>query len=189
MAFSMSDLDVIRILALSGSLRKKSYNSAVLRAAKALAPCGVEIIIFERMGEIPLFNPDLGDGENFLAVAALRRQIAQCDAFLVSSPEYVHGVPGALKNALDWIVGTGELDGKPVGVINATPAVGGAEWAQNGLIEILSVMSANRVVRGAVLKLDAIRKRFDENGEIIDPSTRESIIRCVEELAKEINSP
>ncbi|MFL5812218.1 MAG: NADPH-dependent FMN reductase [Bdellovibrionia bacterium] len=179
----MSSMRIIRILALSGSLRNKSYNSAVLRAAKTLAPRDVEISLFERLGEIPLFNPDLGDGENFSAVSELRKQIAQCDAFLVSSPEYVHGVPGALKNALDWIVGTGELDGKSVGIINATPAIEGAQWAQQGLIEILNVMSANRVVNGAVLKLDAIRKKVDESGEIIDPSTRESIIQCIEALA------
>jgi NAD(P)H-dependent FMN reductase len=182
-----SSMRNLRILAISGSLRKRSYNSAVLRAAKAMAPREVEVFIFDRVGEIPLFNPDYGsdldDDERFSAVLELRKQMAQCDAFLVSSPEYVHGVPGALKNALDWVVGTGELDGKPVGIMNATPAIDGAQWAQQGLIEILNVMSANRVVNGAVLKLDAIRKKVNENGEITDPSTRESILRCIEALA------
>lgn len=180
---------LMRILAISGSLRKMSYNSAVLRAAKSLAPCEVEIAIFEELGEIPLFNPDLGDGSSFPAVSSLRKQIAECDAFLVASPEYVHGVPGVLKNALDWVVGTGELDGKPVGIINATPALDGAQWAQAGLIEILNVMSANRVVPGAVLKLDAVRKRINEQGEIIDLHALDSIKKCIETLANAVVRP
>jgi NAD(P)H-dependent FMN reductase len=177
----------MRILALSGSLREKSYNSAILRAAKALTPPEMEIAIFDRLGEIPPFNPDLGDGNSFAAVASLRKRISECDAFLVASPEYVHGVPGVLKNALDWIVGTGELDGKPVGIINATPALGGAEWVQAGLLEILNVMSANHVVLGAVLKLDGIRKRMTENGEILDSTMRTSIQSCLAALAAAVD--
>ncbi len=172
----------MRILAISGSLRKQSYNSAALHIAQSLAPQGVFIEIFERIGEFPLFNPDLGDGNQFEAVVALRERIRETDAVLVASPEYVHGVPGVLKNALDWVVGTGELDGKPVGLINATPALGGARWVRDALLEILNVMSANNVVPGAVLCLDGIRTRIDERGVVIDAETGPLIQKCIEAL-------
>lgn len=179
---------VMRILAISGSLRKQSYNTAALRIAQGIAqtmaPQDVAIEIFERLGEFPLFNPDLGDGAEYLAVAELREMIRNADAVLVASPEYVHGVPGVLKNALDWIVGTGEMDGKPVGLINATPALGGAQWARDALLEILNVMSANKVVPDAVLRLDGIRKRMNEHGVILDQETGPQIQKCVEALIR-----
>lgn len=177
----------MRILAVSGSLRRKSYNTAVLQLAQALAPESVVIDIFDRLGEFPLFNPDLGDGTQFPAIVTLRKQIQQADAVLIASPEYIHGVPGVLKNALDWIVGTGELDGKFVGLINATPALGGARWARDSLLEILGVMSANRVVPDAVLLLDGIRKRLDENGVILDEETGPAIQKCIEALIRAVS--
>jgi len=172
----------MQILAISGSLRSKSYNTTILRAVQSMAPAHVRVMIFEHLSEMPLFNPDLGDGQSFAAVRELRRQIAGSDAVLVASPEYVHGVPGVLKNALDWVVGTGELDGKPVGMINATPALGGAEWIQNSLIEILNVMSGNHVISGAVLKVDAVRKKINEAGLITDLATRLAIENCLNAL-------
>jgi NAD(P)H-dependent FMN reductase len=175
---------VMRILAISGSLRKQSYNTAALRLAQSIAPQGVAIEIFERISEFPLFNPDLGDGNEYAAVVELREKIRSADAVLVACPEYVHGVPGAFKNALDWIVGTGELDGKPVGLINATPALGGAQWVRDALLEILNVMSANHVVPDAVLRLDGIRKRMNEQGVILDQETGILIQKCLEALIR-----
>src|SRR5690349_21363282 len=104
----------MRILAISGSLREGSSNTAVLQAAAALAPLGVEIILYDGLGRLPHFNPDL-DGENAVApVAEWRARLQSADGVLISSPEYAHGVPGSLKNALDWVVGSGEFVNKPV---------------------------------------------------------------------------
>src|SRR5690349_3915443 len=106
----------IQILAISGSLRAASSNTTVLRALAALALAGVAITLYDRLGELPYFNPDLDrEGDTPPAVVAdLRARIARADALLISSPEYAHGVPGVLKNALDWLVSSLEFPGKPV---------------------------------------------------------------------------
>src|SRR5690349_783719 len=98
----------MRIFAISGSLRASSLNTAVLQAAVALAPPGVEIVLYDGLSRLPHFNPDV-DGEIALApVADWRTRLRAADGVLISSPEYAHGVPGSLKNALDWVVGSGE---------------------------------------------------------------------------------
>src|SRR5271165_5402171 len=93
----------MRILAISGSLRSTSSNTAVLRAARTVAPSGVDIIIYEGLGALPHFNPDLDGNKPPQSVLELRYEVGLADALLISSPEYAHGVPGCLKNALDWL--------------------------------------------------------------------------------------
>jgi chromate reductase len=131
----------MKIVGISGSLRERSSNAALLRAVARVAPAGVEIIIYEGLGELPPFNPDL-DEEGTAppdTVAALRQLLIGADAVLISSPEYAHGVPGVLKNMLDWLVSTGELVGKPVALLNASPA--GGTYAQSSLLETLRTMN------------------------------------------------
>ena len=94
----------IRVLAISGSLRSASANTAVLRAAVALAPDDVAIALYDGLAELPHFNPDLDGDVAPPSVADFRRQLAAADGILISSPEYAHGMPGVLKNALDWLV-------------------------------------------------------------------------------------
>jgi NAD(P)H-dependent FMN reductase len=141
----------MRILAISGSLRAHSSNAALLRAAAALAPEGMEFRFYdEQLGNVPVFNPDL-DAEGAVpppAVQEFRALLAAADGVVVSSPEYAHGVPGALKNALDWIVSSGELEGKPVVLIVASP--GGGQWALASLTPTLEVLGARLVVNEAV---------------------------------------
>ena len=103
--------------------------------------------MFLGLGELPAFNPDL-DGEGTPeTVDSLRKMLDACDAVLISSPEYAHGVPGVLKNALDWIVGSGELVGKPVGLVNASTR---ATHAWTSLVETLTVMSALVIPRASI---------------------------------------
>src|SRR3954463_14085057 len=102
----------LRILAISGSLRRLSSNTALVSAATVLAPDDVEVRIYTQLAELPLFNPDLDGDHPPAAVAQFRSELDAAAAVMISSPEYAHGVPGALKNALDWIVGSGELIGK-----------------------------------------------------------------------------
>ncbi|HEX6535013.1 MAG TPA: NADPH-dependent FMN reductase [Gemmatimonadaceae bacterium] len=128
----------MRILAISGSLRAASSNTAVVRAAAALAPAGVDVEIYDGLGALPHFNPDLDVEPLPSEVAELREAVARADALLISSPEYAHGVPGSLKNALDWLVSGVEIVHKPVALINASSR---AAHAYASLTETLRTMS------------------------------------------------
>ncbi|MFL5560084.1 MAG: NADPH-dependent FMN reductase, partial [Gemmatimonadaceae bacterium] len=111
----------MRILAISGSLRASSSNRAVLEAVRELAPAGVEVELYNGLADLPHFNPDDDVDPLPSAVAAWRAEIARADALLLCSPEYARGVPGSLKNALDWLVSGFEIIGKPIASINASP--------------------------------------------------------------------
>jgi NAD(P)H-dependent FMN reductase len=128
----------MRIIAICGSLRAQSSNFALLRAAATIA---AEVEIYEGLANLPYFNPD-DDVEGVTpppAVAELRAMLASADGILISSPEYAHGVPGSLKNALDWLVSDGALVDKPVALINASPV--GGEFARDSLVETLRTMN------------------------------------------------
>ncbi|HRC58880.1 MAG TPA: NADPH-dependent FMN reductase, partial [Kofleriaceae bacterium] len=132
----------MHLLALSGSLRSRSKNSTMLRAMALLAPAGVTLQLAPSVGELPHFNPELDDldrGQAPAPVLALRRLLREADGVMICSPEYAHGVAGAMKNALDWLVGSGELVDKPVVVMNLSPT---SFHAQAALVETLRVMSA-----------------------------------------------
>ena len=145
------------ILAISGSLRARSSNTEALRAAVIVAAESVTVSIFGGLEGLPHFNPDL-DGEGAVppaAVAELRAQIAAADALLICSPEYAHGVPGALKNALDWLVSGPEMVHKPVGLLSVS---GRSTHAQASLAETLRPMSTELVPAASiVLPLDGRR--------------------------------
>ncbi len=130
----------LRILAISGSLRGSSKNTTLLRAAVRLAPAGVELTLYEALGDVPPFNPDLDDldaGRAPAAVVAFRRALREADGLMICSPEYAHGVSGVMKNALDWLVGSGELEGKPTLLLNASPR---SAFAHPALLETVRVM-------------------------------------------------
>jgi chromate reductase, NAD(P)H dehydrogenase (quinone) len=127
----------MNILAISGSLREASYNTAALNALKFLAPSNTNIIIFNRIGEMPLFNPDRED-ELMPALEELRRLLAKADGLIISSPEYAHGISGVLKNSLDWLVSGCEFVNKPIMLINTSPR---ANIALDSLREIIKTMS------------------------------------------------
>jgi chromate reductase, NAD(P)H dehydrogenase (quinone) len=139
----------MKILAISGSLRATSLNTAVLQAARRLAPAGVTIEIFEGIGNLPFFNSDL-DGDRLpREVAEFRAVIGAADGLLISSPEYARGVAGVMKNALDWLVGSFEFPNKPVVLINTSPR---ATHALAALTVTLETMSA-RLVEDASITL------------------------------------
>src|SRR5512138_474853 len=117
---AMYDRDVVRVLAISGSLRAASSNTALVGAAVLLAPGGVEVSAYQGLADIPPFNPDLDTAVPPAAVVRFRDALVGCDAILISSPEYAHGVSGVLKNALDWVVSSGELIDKPIALVNAS---------------------------------------------------------------------
>jgi chromate reductase, NAD(P)H dehydrogenase (quinone) len=137
----------VRILAISGSLRRTSSNTTLIHAAADVAPDGIEVRIYTRLAELPPFNPDDDGDRPPAAVAHFRSQIDATAALLICSPEYAHGVPGVLKNALDWLVGSGEIVGKPIALVNASPR---AVHAQASLVETLRVMSADLVDEASI---------------------------------------
>lgn len=149
----------MRLLAISGSLRAGSTNTALLEAAARLAPPGMTVVLYDGLGRLPIFNPDHDDGANHdggsdhdggagqAGVGDLRQCLRDCDGVLIAAPEYAHGIPGGLKNALDWVVASGELVGKPVALLHASPR---NKISRAALIEILNTMSAGVVPEASV---------------------------------------
>ena len=137
----------MRILAISGSLRLLSSNTALLRTAELLAPPNVEISFYEGLSSLPLFNPD-SENREFPSVSDFRAQIRASNGILIASPEYAHGIPGAMKNALDWIVGSGELVDKPVALLNASSR---ATHAYESLKEVIKMMNAHIIAEASVI--------------------------------------
>jgi len=160
-----------RLLAISGSLRAKSINTAVLLAAQALAPAGVEVTLYRGLGELPHFNPDLDTAAPPAPVAAWREAVASATALLICTPEYAHGVPGVLKNALDWLVSYEGFMNKPVAIINARP---GAAHALASLRETLAVMNA-RLLDDAGVTLPLTGNSLDAAGLLQLPAVRERL--------------
>jgi len=132
----------VRILAISGSLQAASTNTALVRAAATTPPTGVEVTVFERLRDLPHFDPDFDGEPGPAAVADLRAQMAAADGVLIASPEYAHGMPGVLKNALDWLVGSGELYGKPVAVLCGSPRPEGGTNARESIERTLRAEGA-----------------------------------------------
>jgi NAD(P)H-dependent FMN reductase len=177
----------MQIVAVSGSLRARSSNAAVIRAAAAVAPPGVTITLDESIGGLPYFNPDL-DGEGAVPpppVAAFRQRLATADAVLVCSPEYAHGVPGALKNALDWLVSDVALIGKHVAVITVSSSGGAHAHAQ--LAHTLATMSWI-VVEPACLRLQLGRAQLDAEARVVDPAVVDQLRASVAALVSAARS-
>lgn len=155
----------MKILAISGSLRAASINSALLRTAVRLAPPEIEITLCPTIGELPLFNPDL-DLHPPSSVARLRAEVAAADALLIASPEYAHGVTGVIKNALDWLVSFEGFVNKPVAVLNASPR---AHHADAALRETLKTMSAV-IVEAASVSIPLVGANIRESEMAALPS-------------------
>ncbi|MDI1442671.1 NADPH-dependent FMN reductase [Polyangium sp. 6x1] len=145
---SKSDrLSLVKVLAICGSLQASSTNLTLLHRAVALAPEGVEIVVYDGLRDLPLFNPDLEADAPPPSVTAWRRAIAASDALLIASPEYGHSLPGALKNAIDWVIGSGELESKLVAVTASTPIAERGRLGLQALEVTLGAVSA-RIVGG-----------------------------------------
>lgn len=166
------------ILAISGSLRAASYNTAALRAAALVAPPGVAVHVFDGIGALPLFNPDL-DNAPLAPVAAWRAALDAADALLIASPEYAHGISGVMKNALDWAVSMPTFPGKPVALLNTSPR---AHHAQDALREVLATMSA-RLVPQASVALPLQGSRLDLDGILARPDLVQALREALVALA------
>ena len=175
---------MLRVLGIAGSLRKESYNRALLKAAIELAPAELEIQPFERLGEIPLFDADLEARETPPAVEALKAAMREADGILIATPEYNHSIPGVLKNAIDWAsrpAGRAAYDGKPVGIMGATPGRGATIRAQAALRQSLG---ADAYLLGKPeMVIAQAGERFDTAGRLTDEATRRHLERFLAAFA------
>ena len=133
----------MKVLGISGSLRRDSLNSALLRTAASRLPAGVELVTYERLAEIPPFDEDAEAGPPPDAVRGLREAMRDADAVLIATPEYNHSLPGQLKNALDWASrpsGESALTGRPAAAIGASKSMFGGVWAQAELRRVMGAM-------------------------------------------------
>jgi len=180
--------DVV-IFGLSGSLRRASHNRALLEAAARELPDGVELRIFERLGDIPPYNEDLDVEPAPEPVVALREAIASADGILIATPEYNGSIPGQLKNALDWAsrpFPDSSLKGKPAAVVGASMGLFGALWAQAELRKVLTTSGAKVVDRE--LPIGTAHEAFDPEGGLIDTDQRKALAELVADLHQSVNS-
>ena len=175
----------MRVLGISGSLRRDSYNSGLLRAAAAVLPSGAELEVFEDLKAIPPYDADDDVQPAPAPVAALREAIADADAVLIATPEYNASIPGVLKNALDWASrphATNPLRGKPAAVVGASTGMFGAVWAQAETRKVLSTIGAR--VLDMELPVPEGDERFDADGTLRDPEVEEQLAEIVASLVE-----
>jgi chromate reductase, NAD(P)H dehydrogenase (quinone) len=177
----------MKILGISGSLKSASSNTALLHAAARLAKENMEITVFESLGELPLFNPDIDGDVPPAAVKKFRDALRAADGILISTPEYAFGVPGSLKNAIDWTVSSGEFVDKPVAVISASPSYLAGENAYASLLLTLSALSSN-VPEDGKLMVGEISKKIDADGNLTDPDTAEQIRSVLDALSSTVEA-
>jgi chromate reductase len=176
----------LAVCGIAGSLRAGSHNRALLRAASELSPPGMEIRIFERLGDIPLFDADLEAKGEPAPVSALKKAIAEADAVLVATPEYNHGIPGVLKNAIDWASrppGKSAFQRKPAAILGASPGMLGTARAQLQLRQVLASNETYVLLRPEVLVARA-QEKFDAAGRLTDEPTRKMARQLLEALAE-----
>jgi chromate reductase len=174
----------MRVLAISGSLRAASHNTALLRAAAELAPAGVQVELYDGLDLLPAYSEDREAEPPAAAVARLRTAIDDADAVLFATPEYNGTMPGHLKTAVDWASRPhrdSALWGKPVAVVGASVTDYGAIWAQDHLRKALGLAGA-RVMDGD-LPVARAHERFDPDGELVDLELREHLEEIVANLA------
>jgi chromate reductase len=175
----------MRVLGISGSLRRDSYNSGLLRAAADLLPSGAELEVFDGLKAIPPYDADDDVHPAPEAVAALRAAIEDADAVLVATPEYNASIPGVLKNALDWASrphATNPLRGKPAAVVGASTGMFGAVWAQAETRKVLSTIGAR--VLDHELPVPEGDERFDAGGALRDREVEEQLAEVVGALVE-----
>jgi chromate reductase, NAD(P)H dehydrogenase (quinone) len=175
-----SSMKPIRLLAISGSLRRASTNTAALEALARLAPEGVKVLVYRDLATLPPFNPDddIEGGPKLEPVATLRALVDASDALVIAAPEYAHGLPGVLKNALDWLVASETFAGKPTALINTSPR---AFHAQASLREILSTMAA-RLTPEAFVSISLTGKEVTADDILSDALSARRLTESLEAL-------
>lgn len=175
------------VLALPGSLRRSSRNRWLLRAAAGCAPAGMTVTLFDDLAAVPLFSEDLEGEQPPAPVRRLRSAVAAADGVLIATPEYNQSIPGGLKNALDWLSRSDELEGKPVAVTGATSGPWGTRLAQAAVRHVLHA-TGSLVLPGPALYLRDAERLFDGDGNLVDGATRDSLADMLAALARWIEA-
>ena len=180
----------LRILGISGSLRRDSHNTALLRNARELLPNDVELVIFDGLKAIPPYDADDDDHEHPLPeIAAFKRAVDEADGLLIATPEYNHSIPGVLKNAIDWAsrpVATTVMRGKPAAVIGASTGLFGAVWSQAEMRKVLGATGAEVVDRE--LPVVQAHMQFDEDGNLVEDDLRDQLAEHLGALVEAIRA-
>jgi chromate reductase, NAD(P)H dehydrogenase (quinone) len=179
----------MRVLGISGALRRESHNSALLRAAAERLPGGAELVLYERLGEIPPYDEDVEARAVPEPVRDLREAIRDADAVLIATPEYNHSIPGQLKNALDWAsrpAGKSALNGKPAAVVGASTGMFGAVWAQAELRKVLGAMGG-RVLEAELPVAHAADLRHGDELDL-EPNQADRLEEILAELVAAVES-
>jgi len=177
----------VRILAISGSLRRGSHNTALLRAAGELLPPTDELVLWDGLKDVPPYDEDDDVRPGPAAVAALREAVAASDAVLFATPEYNSSIPGALKHALDWAsrpLATSVFRNKQVAVIGSSAGMFGAVWAQAELRKVLAAMGAR--VAEAEVAVGHAGEKFDVDGVLVDHDVRAQLAETIATLLDEV---
>ena len=177
----MYGADTVKILAVSGSLRTKSTNSALVRAIKECAEAEVDFAIYKGLDTLPHFSPELNTPDVPASVLEWRTQLAWADGVVVCTPEYAFGMPGSLKNALDWVVTSGELWRKPVAALSASPSALGGKKALAALVLTLSALEA-QTIDAASLSIAFSRSKVTPEGRVTDAPTRTALRSSLDAL-------
>ncbi len=180
----------LRILGISGSLRRDSHNTALLRNARELLPNDVQLEIFDGLKAIPPYDADDDDPEHPLPeIAAFKRAIDEADGLLIATPEYNHSIPGVLKNAIDWAsrpVASTVMRGKPAAVIGASTGLFGAVWSQAEMRKVLGATGAEVVDRE--LPVVQAHMQFDEDGNLVEDDLRDQLAEHLGALVEAIRA-
>ena len=174
----------MRVLGISGSLRRESLNTALLRAAAERLPAGAELVEYEGLADVPPYDEDVEAASTPEAVRHLREAILAADAVLIATPEYNHSIPGQLKNALDWAsrpAGHSALNGKPAAAIGASKSMFGGVWAQAELRKVLSAMGG-RVVDAELAVAHAHEQLRGGERLELDPGQEQRLDEILSEL-------
>jgi chromate reductase len=176
--------ECLRVIGIAGSLRAGSFNRALLRASQELGPQHVRIDIAD-LADIPLFNADVDARATPAAVRALRTSIQAADGLLLVTPEYNHGVPGVLKNAIDWLsqpLRSNVLQNKPTAIMGASTGLAGTARAQTQLRQSFVLTNTPVMLQPEVL-VGRAQDRFDATGRLIDEATREFVAEFLRQFA------
>jgi chromate reductase len=171
-----------KILAISGSLRQGSSNHAILTYLGSIVSADIEYTIYNDLALIPPFDPGLDTDTPPASIAELRQLLTGADGLIICTPEYAFGVPGSLKNMLDWMVSSSTLVDKPVALITASL---GGEHAHASLLLTLGALSTN-VIEGGTLLIQFIRSKMDPNGNIKDEETVKKLQDVFAAFVKEV---
>lgn len=180
----MAEASQLRVLGFAGSLRKGSLNRALIRAAQELAPPDMTIDVFD-LADIPLYNGDVEAAGDPAGVTAFKQAIRAASALLIATPEYNHGVPGVMKNAIDWASRPprqAPLNGKPVGLIGASPGITGSARGQSQLRQAFEFTNSYCMPQPEILVFRA-NEKFDDQGRLVDEKTRDSLGKYLVALA------